>query len=211
MSSAKISLLGLYHANNSLFDLLKLPEGIDKDTLVDNILLKSADFEILYSDPFFMQSAIGVWSNKWQRTFKKWIDALSIDYAPLENYDRKEDWSEDTTHGHTTTNVMEGKLSGTESNNGSTSVNKSAFDSAALQPYEQETMTNGITTGSTANETTTNKLDESTNNSHTMRAHGNIGVTTSQQMLEAELDIDAWNVYEHITDLFITEFCILVY
>lgn len=47
--------------------------------------------------------------------------------------------------------------------------------------------------------------------SHSMRAFGNIGVTTSQQMLQAELDIDAWNVYEHITDLFIDEFCVLLY
>lgn len=211
MSSAKISLLGLYHANKSIFDLLTLPDGIDKDTLVDNILLKSADFEILYSDPNFIQYAIGMWSVKWQRTFKKWVDALNIDYAPLENYDRKEDWSEDTTHGHTTTNIMEGKLSGTESNNGTTNNNKSAFDSSSLQPYEQTTVNNGTTTGSTANETTTNKLDESQNIQHTTRAHGNIGVTTSQQMLEAELNISAWNVYEHITDLFLNEFCILVY
>jgi len=45
----------------------------------------------------------------------------------------------------------------------------------------------------------------------TGRAHGNIGVTTSQQMLQSELDIVAWNIYEHITDLFLQEFVIPVY
>ena len=40
---------------------------------------------------------------------------------------------------------------------------------------------------------------------------GNIGVTTSQQMLQSELDIARWNLYEHIADLFCSEFCIMVY
>ena len=43
------------------------------------------------------------------------------------------------------------------------------------------------------------------------RIHGNIGVTTSQQMLQAELDIAQWNLYEHITDLFLSEFVIPIY
>ena len=41
--------------------------------------------------------------------------------------------------------------------------------------------------------------------------HGNIGVTTSQQMLKSELDIQAWNCYEHICDVFIKEMCVAVY
>ena len=47
--------------------------------------------------------------------------------------------------------------------------------------------------------------------SHKLRAFGNIGVTTSQQMLQSELDIAAWNMYEHITDMFLDEFCVLLY
>lgn len=43
------------------------------------------------------------------------------------------------------------------------------------------------------------------------RAYGNIGVTTSQQMLEAELTISEWNLYDHISDVFLREFCIPVY
>lgn len=43
------------------------------------------------------------------------------------------------------------------------------------------------------------------------RAYGNIGVTTSQQMLEAELTISEWNLYDHVSDVFIREFCIPVY
>ena len=48
-------------------------------------------------------------------------------------------------------------------------------------------------------------------NNHRLRAYGNIGVTTSQQMLQSELEISEWNIYEHIADLFIDEFCVLLY
>lgn len=41
--------------------------------------------------------------------------------------------------------------------------------------------------------------------------HGNIGVTTSQQMLESELKVQAWNIYTHISDLFCSEMLITVY
>lgn len=60
-----------------------------------------------------------------------------------------------------------------------------------------------------------NNNDETGNDSfeniHKGRMFGNIGVTTSQQMLQSELDIARWNMYEHIADLFASEFCIMVY
>ena len=49
MSSAKITLLGQYNYDNTLFDDLTFPAGINKQTAVDEILLKAADFEVLYS------------------------------------------------------------------------------------------------------------------------------------------------------------------
>ena len=48
-------------------------------------------------------------------------------------------------------------------------------------------------------------------NEHLAHIHGNIGTITSQSMLESELNINAWNIYEHITDLFLTEFVIPIY
>lgn len=78
---------------------------------------------------------------------------------------------------------------------GSASSSKSAYDSTTLTPYDKvETSDSG------------NSFD--TRNGHT---YGNIGVTTSQAMLKAELDIAEWNIYEHIKDLFMQEFCIMIY
>ena len=74
MSVSKITLIGLNRwmndINDDLFAELDLPEGIDKDTLTNNILLQGADFEVYYSDPLFMKDAIGLWGAKWYRTFE---------------------------------------------------------------------------------------------------------------------------------------------
>ena len=243
MSSAKITTVGFYQYmnayNNDLFGLLNLPPGIDKDTLVNNIMLRGGEFEVVYSNPDFYKSAIGLWSNKHYRTFEKWINALNIDYNPLENYDRMEEWSDTGSRINTGTvsdsgsrkntgtqsTETTGKDSFTGSGNSTSSDEISAYNSNSFQNDKKNTTnsSNSSETNTTTNSTRTDNLSESNSNTRTDnlsektdsdrkgRAHGNIGVTTSQQMLQSELDIAKWNIYEQITDLFLSEFCIMVY
>lgn len=106
MSSAKITLIGcenyFQNINQSLFDNLRIPETLDKETLTDNILLRGGEFEIQYGDPDFLRFAIGSWSNKWMPTMDRWVNALAIEYNPLENYDRIEDWTDNTKRSDAT-------------------------------------------------------------------------------------------------------------
>ena len=232
MSAAKITLIAFdrfFASNNDdLFVNLSLPAGIDKDTLTNNILLKGADFEVMYSDPYFLQEAIGMWSGKWQRTFEKWVSALAIEYDPLENYDRKEDWSDTLNKGVKTSARRDSGNTRTFDNSDTTTpgttiteeTKVSAYDSSTYQP-KQEVITTPSGSGDVLAHSGTIKDEygegssgSETENSKTVRdgrIHGNIGVTTSQQMLEAELKIAEWNLYEHITDLFLEEFVIPIY
>jgi hypothetical protein len=304
MSSAKITLFTFARWMNEngkdLFLNLTVPQGLQKSVLVDNILLRGGEFEVVYSDPDFMQYAIGSWSAKWQRTMQKWIEALSIDYNPLENYDRYEtiqDKSEKTnkmdrtldhrdetlintqdlrtlnTNSLNTRNLMDEEnrnltdketrdLDDTTTYNHTTKTEElvSAYDSSSYQPSAMTINTNGVESGGQITDNTDKLEQDGTDtfehtgkdifihtgyddtkqtgtdtmnrtgtegtshtgtikdnggedafNDHTAHIHGNIGVTTSQQMLEAELDISKWNIYEHITDLFLTEFVIPIY
>lgn len=216
MSTAKMTLISFnkFFAmnNDDLFVNLSLPEGIDKDILTNNILLKGADFEVMYADPYFMQEAIGMWSGKWQRTFEKWVDALAIEYSPLENYDRKEDWSDTLNKGVKTLARRDNGNERTFDNYKTVDETEvSAFDSSTYQPSEKTTST---PSGKISDKFGEGSSGSETENSKTVRdgrIHGNIGVTTSQQMLQAELDIAQWNLYEHITDLFLEEFVIPIY
>ena len=244
---------------DDLFRYLRLPEGIDKDTLTGNILLRGGEFEVVYSDPEFIQRSISIWSSKWYRTFEKWINALNIDYNPLENYDRMEEWTDnrnkkdssndsgkvdntqDTTGGTTYNEQVDDKTSEVVSGNEhltstvETENKVSAFDSDEYQPHdktisdttndttsdsERDTQTDHDTTGNTSenNHVTGNVTSIGSHNGtededsrHVGRVHGNIGVTTSQQMLESELQLAEWNIYEHITDIFLSEYVIPIY
>lgn len=219
MAIAKITLIGFSNymdaMGDDLFKYLSLPAGIDKQILINNILLRGGEFESLYADPVFIQNMIKVWSDKWYRTFNKWLDALNIDYDPLYNYDRHEIYTD--TRGEDETNKRTEKVIASDqsnsSGNGTTTNKVSAYDATNLVNHDQSTST---TSGSNNSSSSTNVDGDNTRKlsgtlKHDAHLYGNIGVTTSQQMLKDELDIQAWNIYEHITDLFLNEFCIYVY
>lgn len=209
MAIATGTLIGLetYLNNNnqSVFDDLELPSSVDKETLIDTIMLDVGDYEPLWYDPFFFRNMVGIWSKKWFRTFEKWGNALAIEYEPLENYDRQEEWEEVAND----TSKMNGVINGnsTISNNSSSKNNVSAYNSVDYSPSDEtvnsgnQTDVNNSTSDSTSINTSSNKRSG--------RAHGNIGVTTSQQMLQAELDVSSWNLYQHITDIFAKEFLLM--
>lgn len=207
MSSAKFTLIGAYqyfnNAGGDLFELLTLPEGIDKDTLKSNILLQGGEFEVQHGNPHFIHDAIAIWSNAYQETFTRWVNALSIEYAPLENYDRMEHWTDELDGTGTSDSV--GTLDNTTEDE--TERTKSAFDSSAYQPYDK------VNSRTTSDTDSTDRTNTTVNNDseHNGRIHGNIGVTTSQQMLTQELDLGYWNLYQRITQLFLQEFVIPVY
>lgn len=215
MATAKMTLIGMYNYDSTLFANLSVPTGIDRDLLIDTILMNGGEFEVLYADGIFLKSAIGVWSEKWQRTMQRWYDALNIDYNPLENYDRMEDWL-DSNNRNNQTKRLENAIGSDVSEStgsGSTTATRSAFDATDYQPHDKSdsSSTGNNTSSSSTSAYGTTEDNETTLNKRIGRAHGNIGVTTSQQMLEAELDVSKWNLYDEIANLFIKEFCIFLY
>ena len=47
MSSATLTMIGLYNYDNTLFDNLTFPAGIDKDLAINQILMSCGEFEAL--------------------------------------------------------------------------------------------------------------------------------------------------------------------
>ena len=126
---------------------------------------------------------------------------------------------------------------GTESeNNAGSQRDVSAYDAGTTwQPREKQTddgSTSGSGTGYAVNaastdrdrtenevtqegtsreggtQTTTAGVEQTT---HTAHLYGNIGVTTSTQLLEDFLRVERFNIYEQIADIFADEFAIQVY
>lgn len=84
---------------------------------------------------------------------------------------------------------------------------------------ETDEITGSKTTEGTDSKTTINtsgltRNGESTGNetfTHSARLYGNIGVTTTQQMIEQERTIAEFNIIEYIARSFKNKFCIMVY
>ena len=223
MSSANLTMIGIYNFDSTIFDGLLFPSGINKDTAVNEILTRCGEFEILYPNISFLKQMITHWGNKHYRTFDKWIKALEIEFEPLYNYDRFEEY-EDTKKGEiknkSKDNTISNSASQTSTSSGSTDTdtkNVSAYDSNDYQPREQEIVSNtsNQTGNGAAQNNSISESESGTNNNETIKhkAHlyGNIGVTTSTQMLEDYIRVERFNIYEQIADMFVDEFCLMVY
>ena len=231
MAIAKITLIGFYNymqsSNDDLFGNLTTPDGIDRQLLINNILFNYGEFEVMYGDPYFMKNMIGIWSEKWQYTMQKWLEAITAEFNPVENYDRIEEWTDDVNRdktGKVTDKTIKNETvtandSSNSSGSGSTENTRSAFDSGTYQPHDKSTSSssgNNTSNSSTSASGTTNDTVDSSDNEkslskHNGRIHGNIGVKTAQSMITESLELYKFNVYDAIASLFATELCIYVY
>ena len=143
--------------------------------------------------------------------------------------------SDTTTNGGTTT--TEDKTATTTTNTGTVNDDNSGISTNAVAGYDSnslvdrdkttttttntrtdnttQTATNSGTITQTDDKTstlthdTTDSTSTSTNTTHTLTRSGNIGVTTSQQMLLSELDVRVKNnVLYYIVELFISQYTI---
>lgn len=91
MANSTMSLYALYKYNPKLFDDVDLPNDVDKQTLIDNLLIECAEMEILYTNPYFLQEAITVWSKKQLHTWSSLADTFNLAYNPIWNVDAHEE------------------------------------------------------------------------------------------------------------------------
>lgn len=146
MSSAKLTLIGFYKYDSTLFDGLTMPQSIDKSTLIDTILMNGGEYEVIYSDPDFLKDAISSWSRSWLPTFTEWCRAFTDlqHVAPLENYDRLEAWSDSentsTSESENTSTSESESTSTSESTQGSSSTSGSDSSSGSESMNENTNM-----------------------------------------------------------------------
>lgn len=205
---------GLYNYDNTLFDGFNVPEGLVKQIAIDAILLRTRELEILYPDFTYMKNRITIWSNKYQINWKKLYDTTVLEYNPIENFDRMEDLTD--TDDETTSSARDNTIKSTSTNEIMNSVNitdQNVAFNAGLADHAKQ-ITDGDTTenGSITNTEKENVNDGRTRkHTRTGRVHGNVGVTTSQQMIQSERDLVVFNLYDVIAESFIENFCLMVY
>lgn len=229
--SATVSLLGLKRLNNGILGELVVPDGVDVELVKDNLLAETAELEVIYPDAIFMQAMIGRWSAKelpiWERLYKTTL----LEYNPIENYDRMEEWTEaedtkkNTEADATGTSKTDTDGTSTRESNTDGVINDqkyvSAYNEVEFTPTERDNNTQNEKNnseqkdvGTVSVKTSAENTTDETGNRNLLRkgrAHGNIGVTTSQQMIEAEREVALYNIIDVIITSFKNRFCLQVY
>ena len=183
-----LTILGLYNYDTCIFENLVVPDGVDAATAVNSICMDNADLEIMYPEPDTMKFLIGLWSTRmlpvWERVYK----AINTEYNPLENYNRKETYNQTDT--------------------GESSASSDATSTNKVAGYNDTTLTNSGQTVDNSSGSGNSKLSSV----RMSNVSGNIGVTTSQQMLNQELDVaERTDIYKYISESFKQRFCLMVY
>ena len=153
---ATLSLLGLYNYDESLLDGLieslpnryGIPAGyadsyytdviIDPQTVVENLLVECAEFEILYSDFNALKRIIKIWSAKEKLVWQKMYNTICYKYNPIWNKDGKSVWTERQS--------ATGKKTETEKGSKTTKANGTTNDE-----YTSTSNTTNKTTGTGTN------------------------------------------------------------
>ena len=209
--TAMLSILGLYLYDNTIFDGLQLPkartdektgvttEAVEKDVLVDNLLLQLADLEVIYPDSDIMREAISRWSATRVKEWDKLNLTIYLDWNPLHNYDRTEEW----TDGENGSGTSTGNSNANGTNTSTDSV--AGYNSTSLVE-NGKTVTSGNSEQNTSNSNNYNK-----NATHRGKMYGNIGVTTIDRTIKQFRETVKFNIYDVIIDEFKQRFCLMVY
>lgn len=218
-----LSIMGLYEYDNNIFQDLQVPEGLNREAVINEILLQCAELEVVYTNIDIMKLAITTWSIANQYTWEKLYDTMVVDYNPIWNVDAN---VTDTLAGSENRDISR---SGSGSNNRTVNLadneTVNITDTEAVKGFNSDTWADSRknTKAGTDNiaHTGTDNISLSDSESvdddltrsetRTQRRTGNIGVTTTQQMLEQERAIAEFNMISYIAQSFKQRFCLLIY
>ena len=218
--------------NKSMLPLVNVPDEymldyIDYYPLYDTRTMLMYGERILISDDITtIENLLSLSLKTNLYTIKTLYRTIIQEYSPIENTEKFEDvtvsyeGSENYAKNNSDTTEKNGNHT-TERNGNVTNTEKvTAFDSVAQQP-NSETNTNynnltdtetfskfGDTSISESNEikSFTNRKDKTT-----IHTHGNIGVTSNQQMLMEERQIALFNFYDKVMEILFSYICELYY
>lgn len=210
--TAILNAITLSKFNEHLWDGFRVPGDVDRGTVIDTILLETSEMSCLYADSDAMQFAIKNWTDKNYSVWEELWKTLQYEYNPIHNYDREGHWKDKNTERHvetpniTTTDDYERNLT-TDS---TTNTSVAAYNNGLADSTRE--VLNGNDGGNSNN---TNKRSGTIKNDaddilqHDEHVFGNIGVTSTQQLIEAQRRVVQFNLIDYIVNDYKRHLCIM--
>lgn len=196
---------------DEVFKDIDINEKLDRDTLINTIMDVCGMNEPIYPEIEILQIKVQYFFKKHKEQFDKLVYLYSLkyeeDYNPI--------WNKDATKTHIETTVR--SKDNTVDDSHSNSINDSGEDVNQVSAFDNAGFSN--------DSKTSNRNNRNENGNNTTRGNekenikltiediekGNIGVTTTADMLNQEIELQSsFNIYELIARMFFDEFCLHV-
>lgn len=184
-----------------------------KSEYVENMFrLKYGTWETLDETSEDFKHTFNLYNEYMTPNLNKAIIALTAEYNPLNNYEGKTEIIQD--YGQQTQNFIKGQESIKNTNNAVTDNTEdyvTSYDSSTFSPSSKNKNDYGerISTTENGTRTDTNTINSYTNKVTEIKA-GNMGVTTSQQMITEEISLRLKNIYDMYIDNFVKNVCYMI-
>lgn len=193
-------------------DHIKTVEGINKNSLIKLIISHLGDLYTYYQEPTHLKDLIWTWFSTRYRDYERLLQSYYSEYNPLDNVF---EYSKEThKDDYTDTNTRTGSTTNTNTGGSTTQNDVSAYDSSTYQPESKQHFeydANGMKSRTDFNDLKDIMKRTTQDKSDLHFRHGNVGVTSSQQMITQELELRRNNLYNYIIEEFAKEFIVRIY
>lgn len=186
----------------NILDLMYVVEhsGSKHPSIVVQRLYEFEEEDVESTMKLLALQVIQKFADKWDRLYS----AITTDYKPLENYDMSQTETPDITKTETRNSSVT-----TSVTNDITDGDVYGFNSSSPVPQTKTTRNGSTTVSGDSDDNVTTNTETGTRG---LTRHGNIGVTTSQQMLQSEIDLrNNYNFTNQLFDDLDSIMCLLVY
>ena len=182
--------------------------GYSADKFISPLLKRIYDYTRDAENPFnaLNRQIANIIYNRFADKWKHIYDALMTEYNPLENYSMEEIRTPDLTF-EDTENVNTEITTNRETSATSKYKGFNANDPVTISKTDG---TDDVTTSGASADNETQKTTTETG-TETLTRSGNIGVTTSQQMLESEFKVRQYDFYKMIYNDIDSVLCLSIY
>ena len=185
---ARITLWGFYQYDKTLFDNIVLPDGIDKDNLVADIMRNSGDLYPYHQIPEYLKSNITFWFSRRLFDFDRMYKSLRMEYSPIDNYNRIEDIRREYKDSGTDTETLTLGSSTTSKHSG-TDTETTTLGSSTTSTHtgtDTETTTLGSSTTLTHTGTDTDTMQGGGSTEKGVSAYNENGYTNREKDTETQ-------------------------
>lgn len=213
MARALVPIATLYNYEHSIFDGF-YSKGISKEDMINHFILSFGDLTPVYQKPSMLKMHIASVAKSLQWSIDHLWEVTQLEYNPIENYDRYEHWTDhkdgtfDKGDVNTNGTYQKGTVTDTVGQGQTDTHSVAAFNSntaqlASVDEVQQKgtntTAYGADSTSGTQSFDTDKSVDDSV---HDGRIHGNIGVTTSQKMIESEIKLTRYNYMDQVCEMY---------